>query len=163
QRPWLATALHLLAMSGFLAGMLVGIGSVARPYSVGPLDETIETATHFWQNLQFDLAVLSALVGVRWARLRPRALLGRQPYRWAAAGLLLLALSPLLVLSDGLVRPLAKSQYVARSAAGLVIFAIVVFIWVHASKLRAKPAAFAILDAPDAARRLAVFAVVMLV
>jgi hypothetical protein len=163
QRPWLPTALHILAMAGFLAGMLVGIGSVARPYSVEHLDETIETATNFWQNVQFDLAVLAALVVVVWALLRPRDLSGGKPYRWAGFCLFLLALSPLLVLSDGLVRPLAKSQYVARSAAGLVIFAIVVFIWVYASKLRFKLPAFAILDAPDAARRLAVFAVIMLV
>jgi hypothetical protein len=37
--------------------------------------------------------------------------------------LVLLALSPLLALSDGLVRPLAKSQYVARTVSGLIIAA----------------------------------------
>src|SRR5262249_58027255 len=114
QRPWLATALHLLAMASFLAGMLVGIGSVARPYSVEHLDETLETATNFWQNLQFDLAVLAALVVVVWALVRPRDLSGSKPYRWAGFCLFLLALSPLLVLSDGLVRPLAKAQELAR-------------------------------------------------
>ena len=56
-RPWLPTLLHLLAIVGFIAGMFVAIGSLTRPYSVEHLDETIETATNFWQNMQFDLAV----------------------------------------------------------------------------------------------------------
>jgi len=76
--------------------------------------------------------------------------------------LVLLALSPLLVLSDTLVRPLAKSQYVARTAAGLVVGAIVIFIWAYASKLRGKLPAFVVLGSPVAARRFAGFALVML-
>ena len=112
--------------------MFVAIGSLTRPYSVEHLDETIETATNFWQNMQFDLALAAALVVVVWALVRPRDLALAKPYRWAAVCLVILALSPLLVLSDIVVRPLAKSQYVARTAAGLVIAAIVVFIWAYA-------------------------------
>ena len=66
--------LHLLAIVGFIAGMFVAIGSLTRPYSVEHLDETIETATNFWQNMQFDLAVAAALVVVVWALVRPRDL-----------------------------------------------------------------------------------------
>jgi hypothetical protein len=161
-RPWLAAGLHLLSATGFLAGMVVAIGSLTRPYSEDHLEETIQTASNFWQNLQFDLALSAALVVVLWALIRPRDLLGGKPYRWAGVCLLLLALSPLLVLSDTLVRPLAKSQYVARTAAGLVVGAIVIFIWAYASKLRGKLPAFVVLGSPAAAQRFAGFALVML-
>ena len=152
-RPWLPTLLHLLAIVGFIAGMFVAIGSLTRPYSVEHLDETIETATNFWQNMQFDLAVAAALVVVVWALVRPRDLALAKPYRWAAVCLVILALSPLLMLGDVVVRPLAKSQYVARTAAGLIIASIVVFIWAYGSTLRGKLPALAVLAASEAARR----------
>jgi hypothetical protein len=160
-RPWLPTILHLLSAAGFLAGMVVAIRSLTRPWSEEHLVETFETASNFWQNLQFDLALAATLVVVVWALVRPRDLLLNKPYRWAAVCLFILALSPLLALSDTLVRPLAKSQYVARTAAGLVIATIVVFIWCYGSSLRSKLPAFVVLGAPEAARRFLAFAVVI--
>jgi hypothetical protein len=161
-RPWLPTTLHLVSIAGFIAGMFVAIGSLTRPYSVEHLDETIETATNFWQNMQFDLVVAAALVVVVWALLRPRDLALGKPYRWAAVCLVILALSPLLMLGDVVVRPLAKSQYVARTAAGLIIASIVVFIWAYASNLRGKLPAFVVLGTPEAARRFLIFALLIL-
>jgi hypothetical protein len=161
-RPWLATALHLVSAIGFIVGMVVAIRSLARPYSAEHLDETIETASNFWQNLQFDLVLSAAVVVVLWALIRPRDLASGKPYWWASLGLLLLALCPLLVLGDTLVRPLAKSQYVARSAAGLVIAAMVVFIWAYASDLRGKLPAFVVLTQGDGDRRFMAFAMLML-
>ncbi|MFZ5782085.1 MAG: hypothetical protein ACOY4R_17965 [Pseudomonadota bacterium] len=153
ERPWLPTALYLLSAAGFLAGMVVAVGSLIRPYSVEHLDETIETASNFWQNLQFDLAFAAVLIVAVWALLRPRDLETLKPYRWAGICLVILALSPLLALSDTLVRPLAKSQYVARQAGGLVILAIVFFIWCYGRLLREKLPAFGVLRTPVAARR----------
>jgi hypothetical protein len=161
-RPWLPTTLHLVSIAGFIAGMFVAIGSLTRPYSVEHLDETIETARNFWQNMQFDLVVAAALVVVVWALLRPRDLALAKPYRWAAVCLVILALSPLLMLGDVVVRPLAKSQYVARTAAGLIIASIVVFIWAYASNLRGKLPAFVVLGTPEAARRFLIFALLIL-
>jgi len=99
---------------------------------------------------------------VVWALVRPSDLTGGKPYRWAAVCLVLLALSPLLMLGDVLVRPLAKSQYVARTAAGLIIASIVVFIWAYASNVRGKLPAFVVLTAPVAARRFLIFALLIL-
>ncbi len=161
-RPWLPTTLHLLSIAGFIAGMFVAIGSLTRPYSVEHLDETIETATNFWQNMQFDLAVAAALVVVVWALVRPHDLVCGKLYRWAAVCLVILALSPLLMLGDIVVRPLAKSQYVARTAAGLIIASIVIFIWAYASNVRGKLAAFVVLGTPEAARRFLIFALLIL-
>jgi hypothetical protein len=162
-RPWLPTLLYLFSIVGFIAGMFVAIGSLTRPYSVEHLDETIETATNFWQNMQFDLVVAAALVVVVWALVRPRDLALAKPYRWAAVCLVILALSPLLMQGDIVVRPLAKSQYVARTAAGLIIASIVVFIWSYAANLRSKLPAFVVLATSETARRrFLIFALFML-
>jgi hypothetical protein len=160
-RPWAATMLYLLSIAGFLGGMLVAVHSILKPYSVEHLDETIETAANFWQNLQFDLALAGVLVIVVWALVRPRDLLTGKPYRWAGICLVILALSPLLALSDTLVRPLAKSQYVARQAAGLVIITITLFIWFYGALLKDKLPAFTVLRTPQAAARFLTFALVV--
>ena len=161
-RPILATGLHVAAAGMFLAGMVVAAGSILKPHSEEHLSDTVATATNFWQNMQFDMALAAALVVVGWALINPRALLGTRPYWWAALCLVILALSPLLAASDTLVRPLAKSQYVARTAAGLVIATIVIFIWAYRSDVGAKLPALAILRTPDAARRFVVFALLIL-
>jgi hypothetical protein len=162
-RQWAPTTLYLLSTVGFVAGMAVAIRSLVKPWSAEHLDETIDTASNFWQNLQFDLALAAALVVVVWGLVRPRDLAGTKPYRWAGVLLLILALTPLLALSDTLVRPLAKSQYVARQAAGLVVVAIVLFIWFHGSLLRDRLAVFVALRTPEAARRFLAFALVVVV
>ena len=94
-RPWAPTTLYLLSTVGFIGGMAVAIRSLVKPWSAEHLDETIETATNFWQNLQFDLALAAALVVVVWGLVRPRDLLSGKPYRWAGICLVILALSPL--------------------------------------------------------------------
>src|SRR3990167_5033405 len=148
-RPIFATGLHVAAAGMFLAGMVVAAGSILKPHSEEHLSDTVATATNFWQNMQFDMALAAALVVVGWALINPRALLGTRPYWWAALCLVILALSPLLAASDTLVRPLAKSQYVARTAAGLGIATIVIFIWAYRSDVGAKLPALAILCTPD--------------
>lgn len=161
-RPILATGLHIAAAGMFLAGMVVAAGSILTPYSEEHLSDTVATATNFWQNMQFDMVLSAALVVVVWALVKPRSLLGVRPYAWAALFLVVLALSPILAINDTLVRPLAKSQYVARTAAGLVIAAIVIFIWASRSKFGARLPALTILRMPDAARRFVGFALLML-
>lgn len=161
-RPRLASSLYLLSAVAFLVGAVIAFDAIVRPWSAEHFDETVETASNFWQNMQFDLVFLAAFVVVVWALIRPKDLRNSQPYLWAGLFLLLLVLSPLLVLSDSLVRPLAKSQYVARTAAGLIIAAAVVLIWAYASHLRAKLPFFVILRDARAAGRLVAFSFAML-
>jgi len=160
-RPRLATALHLLAALLFLGGMTVAMNSLIHPFSEDHLSRTVATILDAWQNVQFDLTLLSALVIVIWAIVRPRDLATRKPYLAAGFFLLLLVLSPLLGLSDTLVRPHAKSQYVARSVAGLVVATIVVLIWIYKSPLGSKVGTFKELRQPPVARRLVAFGCVM--
>jgi hypothetical protein len=83
--------------------------------------------------MQFDLAFAAVAIVAIWALVRPEQLGTLKPYRWAIVCVLLLALSPLLALGDTLVRPLAKSQYVARTVGGLVIASMVIFIWCYSA------------------------------
>ena len=93
--------------------------------------------------------------------MRPGDLAKLRPYLWAAVMLLLLAFSPLLALSDSMVRPLAKSQYVARSMAGLVVAGVVIFIWLYVADVHWRLKALVVLRRPEPARHLLVFAVLI--
>ncbi len=157
-RPVVPTVLYILSAGFFLFGMFVAINSVVRPHSEEHLEETYDTALNFWQNMQFDLALGAAMVVVVWALVKPLDLLKVRPYRWAALCLGLLALSPLLAATDTLIRPLAKSQYVARTVSGVVIAAIVVFIWVYASDAHRHFKALILLRTREGARRFLAFA-----
>jgi hypothetical protein len=161
-RPLLPTALHVAAAGMFIAGMVIAAGSIVQPFSEDHLSNTLTTAANFWQNIQFDMALGAALVVVAWALINPRSLLDARPYRWAGVFLVILAMSPLLAWSDTLIRPLAKSQYVARTAAGLVIATIIAFIWAYRSGLATRIPALAILRTPVAARRFVTFALLMM-
>lgn len=157
-RPLLATLLHLAAAGCFLGGMAVAVGSVIHPYSEEHLAETYFTALNFWQNLQFDLAVIPVAIVAIWALVRPDGLAANRPYRWALGCLLLLALSPLLVLTDTTVRPFAKSQYVARTICGVIIATMVVFVWCYSAERLKDWKVRLVLQGEPARRRLLRFA-----
>jgi hypothetical protein len=127
-RPRLPALLHLVCAVLMIMAMMVAINSVVHPHSADHLVETWVMAADFWQNIQFDLVLGAALIVVGWALTRPHDLKRPLPYLCGGVFLALLALSPLLVLSDGLVRPLAKSQYVARTVSGLIIGTMIVLI-----------------------------------
>jgi len=157
-RPVGATLLYLVAILPFLGGMWVAADSVIHPFSEDHLSRTAATVLDAWQNVQFDLAMGAALVISGWALLRPQDLAGRRPYIFAGIFLILLALSPLLVLTDSLVRPHAKSQYTARSLAGLVIATIVVLMWLYTSPLGSRFASFVALRRTEISSRILAFA-----
>ena len=135
-RPVFATALHVAAAGMFLAGMVVATGSILRPYSEEHLSDTVADRHELLAEPAVRHGACSGArgrgVGTGQAarpagdkalsRGRPRSS-SSSPCRRCSR------------LSDTLVRPLAKSQYVARTAAGLVIAAIVVFIWTYRSKV----------------------------
>ena len=157
-RPVAATLLYLLAIAPFLGGMWVAADSIIHPFSEDHLSRTAATILDAWQNVQFDLALGAALVISGWTLFRPRDLAGRRPYIFAGLFLVALALSPLLVLTDSLVRPHAKSQYTARSLAGLVVATIVILMWLYTSPLGARLVSFVTLRRPEVSRRVLAFA-----
>jgi len=157
ERPRFATTLHVLAILLFLGGMAVAADSLIYPFSQDHLSKTAATVLNAWQNVQFDLIILAALVIVIWAIARPADLATPKPYLFAGFFLVVLVFSPLLSLTDTLVRPHAKSQYVARSIAGLVVATVAVLIWIYKSPLADRIAVFRALRQPVAARRLMTF------
>jgi hypothetical protein len=134
RRPIVPALLHLAAAACFIAAMAVAIDSVVHPYSAEHLAETYFMALNFWQNMQFDLAFIPVATVAIWALVRPEHLATMRPYRWAGICIVLLALSPLLALGDTMVRPLAKSQYVARTVGGVIIAAMVAFVWCYGAE-----------------------------
>jgi len=162
QRPIIPTLLHLVAVGLFIFSMFVAIDSVVHPHSAEHLEESWHQAFFWWQNMQFDFVFVAALIVVAWGLLRPGDLSGRRPYRWAMICLAILALSPLLALTDTLVRPLAKSQYVARMVSGLVIASMVIIIWAYKARPQRRLPALEALADPAAGRRLLGFACLML-
>ncbi len=160
-RPVLPTLLYLATAVCYALAHLVALDSVVNPYSAEHLEETWDMVLDFWQNIQFDLVLGAALIVIVWALVRPADLATSRPYRWGAVLLVVLALSPLLALGDTLVRPLAKSQYVARTVSGLIIAAMIVVVTLYRSKLGERVPAFVALRLPQAGRRLAAFAFVM--
>lgn len=161
-RPWLPTMLHLVSAVFMIMAMMVAINSVVHPHSADHLEETWVMAVDFWQNIQFDLVLGAAVIVVAWALVRPQDLKRWLPYACAGVFLVLLALSPLLVLSDGLVRPLAKSQYVARTVSGLIIATMIVAITAYRSRTAGRLRTMAALSLPAAGGRFLTFAFVML-
>jgi len=161
-RPWLPTLMHLIAAVFMIMAMMVAVNSVVHPHSADHLEETWVMAVDFWQNIQFDLVLGAAVIVVGWALVKPQDLKRPLPYLCGGFFLVLLALSPLLVLSDGLVRPLAKSQYVARTVSGLIIATMVVAVMAYRSPVGARMRTMAALALPAAGGRFLTFAFAML-
>ena len=162
-RPPLATILYLLAAIFFVGGSVIAIQSLIDPYDPAYLQDTYNRAPDFWQNPQFDVLFVAVLVVVAWALVRPAALLGRKPYVWASLPLAILALSPLMALTDTTVfRPLARAQFPARTVCGLVVIAVVFFVWLYSSRFHRLLRSLVLLRRADVARRFLGFACLML-
>lgn len=163
-RPLLPALMYLAAALLFGGGVYVAYNSIVHPFSALSalhFDDTLQQAKYFWQNMQFDLVFGPAIVIVLWALLRPADLATARPYRWAAIGLALLVLSPLLAATDTLIRPLARAQYLTRVMGGLTVCAIMIFMWLYRSDLHVRLKALIVLRRPEAAGRFLAFACLM--
>jgi hypothetical protein len=163
-RQLAAAPFYLLAAALFAWGTWVARDSIVHPFSelsALHLEDTLQQARNFWHNMQFDFVFGPALLIVVWALIWPADLATAKPYRWAALGLGLLVLSPLLAVGDTLIRPLAKAQYVSRVMGGLVACAILMFVWFYRSSLHVRLKATVVLREPPPARRFLAFACLM--
>lgn len=162
-RPRGAMLLYLLAAVFFLGGAVVALDSLIHPYDAEYQRDVYNRATDFWQNPQFDVIFAAILVVVVWTLVRPSALLGRKPYFWASMVLAILALSPLMALTDTTVfRPLARAQFPARTACGAVVIAVVVFVWLYSADFHRLVQPLVLLHRADVAPRFLAFAWLML-
>ena len=147
-----ASIFYGLAALLFLASVAVAAQSLFGPHVDGHVSGAAADIVVFWRNLQFVLP-LAALVIVAVAGLiAPDLLASRRLYLWAAVLLVLAALSPLLWLGEGAMRPFAKSHYQSRMMAGGVTAAIVMAVWLYTARPSWMPGALAALARPAAAR-----------
>ncbi len=158
-RATLTTGLYLLAAALLLAGALIAANSLIERLSF--LADTIWKAREFWSNAQFVLMLGAALAVAIWGLLRPDDLRRRRLYIPAFCLLLLLALSPVLASHFPLLRPHGEEHYTARNVAGVVVAAIVVFLWARTWRDGAWLPAFAVLKEPAVARNLLGFSSLM--
>jgi hypothetical protein len=162
-RPLVPLLLHLASAALFLVGMVIAADAVIHPWLPEHRDEAMAQAKFFWQDIEFAFPLIALLVLSLWGLLRPNDLAIDKPYRRASIALALLALSPLLALGDGMFRPLARSHYLARSASGVVITVMVIFIWCQVAPRLASWRPRVVLRMAEAGRRMLAFAALLLV
>jgi hypothetical protein len=153
----LAVILYGLAALFFVASAVVAVRWFVFPVSALHLAGEVAYVVSFWRNLQFILPLAALVILAVAGLIAPRLLESRRLYLWTGLLLLALAASPLLWLTDGTVRPFARSHYHARMMAGVVTATIVVAIWLYALRPSWAPRAVVALAKPEIARTFLVF------
>lgn len=152
-----ATFLHIVAAALFIAGAGFSLHSLVGPHVEGHVSDTIQGAALFWTNLQFILPFAALLIVAVGAVANPRLLQSRSLYLAAGTILALLALSPLLWLTDGEMRPLPNAHYHTRMMASALMAAIAFALWLYCLRSAWTPRALAMLADEATGRRLMLF------
>ncbi|HEY6982153.1 hypothetical protein [Reyranella sp.] len=151
----IAALLALVAASAFVAAAAVASVAIAEYWHYAYFTRVRAAAFDFWQNLQFVVPVAALAVLAVVSLARPSWLRGRGPT-------VVLGVAAALLLATPWLRHLAPqamlfppSHYVARTAAGWLMAAILVAMWLHVGWRRRPPRLLAELARPDVGRRLA--------
>ena len=150
----LGRMLTAVAALAFLGAAVVALSTVADYWHHDHFVRVRAAAFDFWQNLQFVIP-LFALAAIGLVALAfPSWLGGRGPLVVAAVAAVLLVVSPWL----REVRPAAflfpPSHYVARTAAGGLLLALMLASWLYVAWPKPGPVLFAVMRQPAVARRL---------
>jgi len=154
--------LSMVAALGFAAGAIVAGATIVDYWSHPHFVKVRATSIAFWQNLQVVIPLaglaLCALAGLAY----PAWLRGRGPV--AVLGLVAgaLVLSPWYRLFDDHSILYPPAHYLARQAAGLATFGLMVCLWLQVA-WRQPPRVLAVLREPAVARRLGATLAVVLV
>jgi hypothetical protein len=155
-------ALYVIAALLFVTAAALSLHALLGPHPDGRVDDAISGAGLFWTNVQFTLPLVAVSIVTIVGLAYPKCLESRWLYLFAGLLLLLLALCPLLWLTDSPGRPLPKSHYHSRMAASLLLAAIAISIWLYAMRPGWGPRALAVLARPIDGRRLMLFSFVAL-
>jgi hypothetical protein len=151
----IARALGTIAAMAFVGGALVS-GITMAVYWNHPHFVLVRAAVpDFWQNLQFVIPLVGLGLFGAACLVWPRWLLGRAPVALIGLIAVLLVIVPWLrpVRPEAFLFP--PSHYVARTAAGCVLWALLVAMWIHVAFARSPLALLATLRRADVGRRLA--------
>ena len=145
--------LGVLAALAFVGAAVVSAVTIVDYWDHPHFMKVRSTSVDFWQNMQFSIPLagffICAIAGVR----RPAWLQGRGPLVVMGVIALLLALSPWWRLVHGPSILYPPAHYVARQAAGMLLAALLVGMWLQVA-LRDPPRVFAVMRQPDVARRM---------
>ncbi len=145
--------LFQLAALAFVGAALVSAVTIFDYWDHPHFMKVRSTSVDFWQNMQFAIPLAGFLIclvaGVR----RPAWLQGRGPTVVMGVIAVLLALSPWwrIVHAPSILYP--PSHYVARQAAGMLLAALLVGMWLQVA-YRNPPAIFVVVRQPEVARRM---------
>lgn len=149
----LARILNALAALAFAGAALISAITIVDYWDHPHFMKVRSTSVDFWQNMQFSIPLagflICAVAGVR----RPAWLQGRGPLVVIGVIAVLLAVSPWWRVVHGPSILYPPSHYVARQAAGMLMAALLVGMWVHVAR-RDPPAVFVIARQPKVARRM---------
>ena len=152
-RDPVANALCQLAALAFIGGALVSIVTIFNYWDHPHFMKVRSTSVDFWRNMQFANPLVGFLICLVAGARRPAWLQGRGPIVVMGVIVVLLALSPWwrIVHAPSILYP--PSHYVARQAAGMLLAALLVGMWLQVA-YRNPPAIFVVVRRPDVARRM---------
>jgi hypothetical protein len=145
-----------IAALAFAAAALVAGATLVEYWQHPHFLKVRSTLLDFWQNLQFTIPLAALAACGALALLRPAWLRGRGPVVVLGVAMAALALTPWyrLLDPDSILYP--PAHYLARQAAGVLLAALLLAMWLHVAWREAPPQPLATLAAPPVARRFAV-------
>lgn len=142
----------------FLGAAIVALVPAMREWGSDYVTRVRGAVFDFWQNLQFMIALLTLGATTLVMIVRPALLRGWVPAAIVAVGIVLFIATPF----RGVFDLYAPAHYVARSAAGGLLWVMLAGIWLFTVWQASPPALFAVLREPPVGRRLAVAACALL-
>lgn len=158
----IARLLRWIAALAFLAATAVALNAIIYYWNQSHFTQVRAASLDFWQNLQFVIpfAGLAGLVVV--SLIRPRWLTGWLPFAILGSFGAMLAVTPMLRWLNSSTVLFAPSHYVARTAAGWLLGAILIALWLHVGWRRRTPVLLVELRRPEVGRRLTIAAAALL-
>ncbi len=146
--------LALVAALAFLSAAIVSSEAIVEYWNHAYFTRVRAATFDFWQNLQFVIPFVGLAILAIVSLVHPRWLGGRGPLVLLGFVALLLAVTPWLRRFDpeGMLFP--PAHYVARTAAGGVLLAIVISMWLYVGWRERPPAVLAELRRPEVGHRL---------
>jgi hypothetical protein len=146
--------LYLVAAAAFLGATVVAACAIQEYWDYPYFVNVRAASFDFWQNLQFVIPFASLAVLVFVSLLRPGWLAGRAPYAALIVVALAVAMTPTLFWLNPNMILFPPAHYVARTAAGWLLAAIMLAMWLHVGWRRSPPRVLLELRRPEVGRRL---------
>ena len=156
EAPAFARLIAWMAAGFFLGSAIVAIVPMVELWQHDYVSRVRGAVFDFWQNLQFMIGLVTLGLLVTVAAVRPALLRGPLPFVVTGAGVALLVASPWLRELRQQTYLFPPAHYIARTAAGGLLWVILAGMWAFAAWRMRPPLLFATLREPAVGRRLSV-------